>query len=188
MLQQEKFLGAKKTQKIDFLKRTKTSVIWPNIEGGSHNSPGHLGTIRPQYSIQKESTLLWPSVCGMGYCTTQECNEFNLDWIHISLYEMRVTAAQMHPDNAQKNLSWVGWNFIQVTGWHFFAGWSAGKPLLAMAGEMWDSEQPVAPTFKDALLAPTSALFTYTISTFNSNKFIKVGKQTLLTAIWTKYI
>ena len=90
--------------------------------------------------------------------------------------------------NAQKNLSWVGWNFIQVTGWHFFAGWSAGKPLLAMAREMWDSEQPVAPTFKDALLAPTSALFTYTISTFNSNKFIKFGTQTLLTAIWTKYI
>ena len=46
-----------------------------------------------------------------------------------------------------------------------FDGWLAGKPLLAMAGELLDLEQPVAPTYPDALSAPTSALFTYTIST-----------------------
>ena len=45
------------------------------------------------------------------------------------------------------------------------AGWLAGKPLLAMAGELWDSEQPVDPTYPDALSAPTSNLFTYAIST-----------------------
>ena len=41
-----------------------TSVILPNIEGGYQNGPGHLDTIRPQYAIQKVSTLVWPSV----YC------------------------------------------------------------------------------------------------------------------------
>ena len=37
-------------------------MIWPNIEGGSHNGPGHPGSIRPLDTIQKVATLLLPSV------------------------------------------------------------------------------------------------------------------------------
>ena len=58
---QKKFCAPLKHKKLIFSKNL-TSVIWPNIEGGSHIGPGHLGTIRPQYIIQKVSTLLWPSV------------------------------------------------------------------------------------------------------------------------------
>ena len=55
---QKNFLGPPKTQKIDFLKKPELWLIWLNIGGGSHNGPGHLGTLRPQYLIQKVATLL----------------------------------------------------------------------------------------------------------------------------------
>ena len=49
---QKKFLEPQKPQKNIFSEKPK-SGIWPNIRGGSHNSPGHKGTIRPLATIQK---------------------------------------------------------------------------------------------------------------------------------------
>ena len=57
----KKYFGPPETQKIHFLKKSKF-LFWLNIGGGSPNGPGHPGTIRPQYLIQKLATLLWPSV------------------------------------------------------------------------------------------------------------------------------
>ena len=58
---QKSFFGPPKTQKIDFLKKPQLRDLTKHLVG-SHNSPGHLGTIRPHGTIQKVSTLLWPSV------------------------------------------------------------------------------------------------------------------------------
>ena len=53
----------------------KNYVIWLNIGDGSHHGPGpgHMGTIRPQYSIQKVATLLWPRVVNYS------CNFIKID-------------------------------------------------------------------------------------------------------------
>ena len=48
----EIFFGPPK-QKKKIFSRNLNSMIWPNIGGGSRNGSGHLGTIRPQYSIQQ---------------------------------------------------------------------------------------------------------------------------------------
>ena len=54
-----------------------------NVRGCSHrlercNGPGHPGTIRPQYTIQKVSTLLWPSVLCIVYGSLTKCTFINL--------------------------------------------------------------------------------------------------------------
>ena len=58
---QKTFFGPQITQKIDSLKKPNFHELTEHL-GGSHNGPGHLGTIRPHGTIQKVSTLLWPSV------------------------------------------------------------------------------------------------------------------------------
>ena len=49
-------------QKLIFSKNLN-SMIWLNIGGGSHNGPGHPGTIRPQYTIQKLTKYLAVAQC-----------------------------------------------------------------------------------------------------------------------------
>ena len=46
------FLEPPKTKKNDFLKKPDFRDL-TNNQGGSHNSPGHPGTIRPLDTIQK---------------------------------------------------------------------------------------------------------------------------------------
>ena len=53
----KKFSGTPKTRKIDFLIKPKLCNLTKH-GGSSHNGPGHLGALRPQYLIQKVATLL----------------------------------------------------------------------------------------------------------------------------------
>ena len=53
----KKFSGTPKTRKIDFLIKPKLCNLTEH-GGSSHNGPGHLGALRPQYLIQKVATLL----------------------------------------------------------------------------------------------------------------------------------
>ena len=91
-----KTLAPKNTKKMIFSKNLN-SVISPNIGGGSHNGPGHLGTIRPQYTIQKLTILLWPSV-GMTYFCDSSIFGFISNYFDTFIFEHTVLIS-------------IGWNW-----------------------------------------------------------------------------
>ena len=87
-----KVFGAPQNREKLIFSKNPTSVIG----GGSHNGPGHLGTIRPQYTIQKLTILLWPSV-GMTYFCDSSIFGFISNYFDTFIFEHSVLIS-------------IGWN------------------------------------------------------------------------------